>query len=222
MRETNDRVLATMAMKTLRFQDQMACGKRVAMRLLRLGLRPVVCCLLAWVVLLQSVPAIANPSRANIPIKPSPTLNLAPSVTPDETIIVYGLHRFDRTGMLTKATDQFTLSSDAFAPFNIMVQNGDAGGSGRVLIGTVRLNGSVVFSSNELNLQVPSLTQQVTLASQNTIDVTFFSRRAAFLTITVTATKRTNPTPPSISDFNPKSGIVGTPVTLTGTNLTSN
>src|SRR5438270_11880946 len=89
-----------------------------------------------------------NPKPANS----SPPTTSNPPAMPDETIIVYGPHRFDRTGMLTKASDQFTLPSDAFAPFNISVQNGDVGGSGRVLIGTVRLNGFVILTSTNLNL----------------------------------------------------------------------
>jgi RHS repeat-associated protein len=189
----------------------------------RLFLRSLVSCVLVSVLVLQSLPVPVNAANPNNRVSKIHLLRTSTRPTPpDETIVVYGPRRFDRTGILTKATDQFTLASDALAPFNIKVQNGDPSGSGRVLIGTVRLNGSVVFSSTELNLQTPALTQPVTLLSQNTIEVTFFSRRASSLTITVTATKHTNATAPSISDFNPKNGIVGTPVTITGTNLTSN
>src|SRR2546426_3002542 len=181
----------------------------------------LVCCVLTSVLVLQSISATSSnaSNRDTKPAHAGTTVNSKPLAPPDETIIVYGPHRFDRTGVLSKASDQFNLPADAFAPFTMMVQNGDPGGSGRVLIGTVRLKGSVVFSSTELNLEVPSLTQQVSLASQNTLEVTFFSRRSSFLTITVTATRRTNPAAPSISDFSPKSGPVGTPVALTGTNL---
>ncbi|HEY9500984.1 MAG TPA: IPT/TIG domain-containing protein, partial [Pyrinomonadaceae bacterium] len=141
---------------------------------------------------------------------------------PDETVTIYGPHKFDRTGLLTRATDQFALPADAFAPFNILVQNGDLSGSGRVLMGTVRLNGTVIFGSTELNLQVPSISQPVNLTAQNTLEVVFFSRRSSSLTVTFTATHHTSGTPPTISDFNPKSGVTGTQVTISGSNLTSN
>src|ERR1044072_2807262 len=153
--------------------------------------RSFVSCLLESALALQTLPVTtvnaANPDNRVNRLRASRTS--ARPAAPDETIVVYGPRRFDRTGMLTKAADQFTLPSDALAPFNITVQNGDPGGSGRVLIGTVRLNGSVVFSSTELNIQVPSLTRAVTLPSQNTLEVTFFSRHASFLIITITATK---------------------------------
>jgi len=214
-----------MASMTKQFLDQASRRAQRANNNSGLVLRSLVSCLLVSVLLLQSLSVTsANTNGTIAPVKTvappnSSRSNSAPSLPPDETIVVYGPHRFDRTGLLTKAADQFTLPADTFAPFAIQVQNGDASGAGRVLIGTVRLNGSVVFSSTELNLQVPSLTRPVTLAAQNTLEVTFFSKRASFLTITLTGTKRTNPLAPVISDFNPKRGIVGTPVTLSGTNL---
>lgn len=58
----------------------------------------------------------------------------------NQTIVIYGPRRFDRTGILTKATEQFNVPADALPPYNILVQNGETDGSGRVLIGTVRLN----------------------------------------------------------------------------------
>lgn len=210
--------------KSRRLIDRVSKWKRRTLSLHRFVLRSSVAFLLAALLTFQSVP-LAKVARATSNNRVTETHTRRSSekpIAPDETIVVYGPRRFDRTGMLTKATDEFTLPAGALAPFNVMIQNGDASGSGRVLMGTVRLNGSVLLSSNELNLQVPSLTVPVTPLSQNTIEVVFFSRHPSFLTITVTATKHTDATPPSISDFNPKNGPVGTSVTIVGTNLVSN
>src|SRR5262245_53590942 len=177
-------------------------------------LRSVVSGLLASFLVLQSLFATAARTANGEPTRDKSLAKEASEwvVQPDQTIVVYGPHRFDRTGLLTKSSDQFTLPADVFAPFTMEIQNGDAGGAGRVLIGSIRLNGSVIFSSMDLNLQAPNLTQQVTLASHNAIEVSYFSRRSAFLSITVTGTKRSvPPRAPSITDFNPKSGAVGTP-----------
>src|ERR1044072_7240401 len=144
-----------------------------------------------------------------------------PKATQTETIVVFGPRQVDRTGPLTKFSEQFTLPGDAVAPFNIQILNGALDGSSRVLSATVRLNGVVVADSSQLNLGVASVSKPTQLDTNNTIDGNFFGRPGAHLIITITAT-RGNPTaPPALSDFNPKQGSPGTIVTLTGPPLTS-
>ncbi|HET6974814.1 MAG TPA: RHS repeat-associated core domain-containing protein [Pyrinomonadaceae bacterium] len=137
----------------------------------------------------------------------------------NDTIVVYGPRQIDRTGPLTKFSEQFTMPADAVAPFNIQIVNGALDGTSRALTATVRLNGAVVADSSQLNLGVPSVTRPVQLAANNTIDGNFFGRPGAFITITITATRGNSSTPPTISDFSPKQGSPGTIVTLTGSFL---
>lgn len=139
-----------------------------------------------------------------------------------DAIIVYGPRQFDRTGPLTKFSEQFTLPGDAVAPFNIQILNGTLDGTNRVLSGAVRLNGTILADSNEINLAVPSTTKTIQLVPVNTIDGNFFGRPGSHITIIITATRGSTTAPPVISDFNPKQGSPGTIVTLTGTALKPN
>lgn len=150
--------------------------------------------------------AKANPEVSNIP-------------QGSETIVVYGPRRFDRTGPLTKFSEQFTLPSNAVAPFNIQIVNGALDGTNRALSGTVRLNGVTLVDSNQINIAIPSTTRSLQLAGSNTIDGSFFGRPGSHIIITITATRALPDQPPVISDFNPKQGSPGTLVTLTGTSL---
>lgn len=190
---------------------------RRAPRTSSLGARPAAALLLAAAILMQS----AIPPSA-LAANPGPRSNAAtePTAQSAETVNIFGPKRYDSAGFLTKAAEQITLPADAFAPFTVEVQNGAADGTGRALVGTVRLNGTVVFSSNELNLQAPSQTQTVTLSASNTLEISFLSRRAAFLVVTVKATRRPTPLPsPSINDFSPKRGNAGTAVNISGSAL---
>src|SRR6185369_10825718 len=139
-----------------------------------------------------------------------------------DTIVVFGPRSFDRTGALTKFSEQFTLPSIAVAPFNVQIVNGAIDGTSRVMTGTVRLNGVVLADSSQINIAVPEINKPAQLGINNTIDGSFFGRPGSHLIITITATRSTPGTPPAISDFNPKQGPPGTLVTLTGTSLKPN
>jgi RHS repeat-associated protein len=195
-------------------------SRRTAPRTSPLGARAWAALLLAATILMQ--PAVAPDARAAGRVPRAVVTHAAPepSAQTAETVIVFGPKRYDGTGFLTKAVEQITLPPDAFAPFTVEVQNGAADGTGRALVGTLRLNGTLIFSSTELNLQAPSQTQTVTLSASNTLELSFLSRRAAFLVVTVKATRRPAPLPsPSINDFNPKRGNTGTAVTIVGSAL---
>lgn len=143
------------------------------------------------------------------------------SITPQggQTMVVYGPRRIDRTGPLSKFSEQFTLPSDAVAPFNITIVNGALDGTNRVLSGTVRLNGVTLVDSNQINIAVASTTRPLQLAANNTIDGFFFGRPGSHVTITITAMRANPDAPPVITDFTPKQGSPGTLVTVTGTSL---
>ncbi|HKG60731.1 MAG TPA: RHS repeat-associated core domain-containing protein [Pyrinomonadaceae bacterium] len=162
---------------------------------------------------LQSIVFVPLSAKAN------PGVSKAPHST--ETIVVFGPRQFDRTGPLTKFSEQFALPADAVAPFNIQILNGGLDGSSRVLSATVRLNSLVVADTSQLNLGVASVTKPAQLDTSNTIDGNFFGRPGSHLIITITATRGNPATPPALSDFNPKQGSPGTIVTLTGTSLKS-
>jgi RHS repeat-associated protein len=149
--------------------------------------------------------------------------SLYPNVSQgSETSVVFGPRRFERTGPLSKFSEQFILPGDAVAPFHIQIVNGAPDGTSRVLTAMVRLNGLVLVDSSQMNLAVPSITIPAQLAITNTLDVHFFGKPGSQLTITITATRGTPGTPPVISDFSPKQGPPGTLVTLSGTSLKSN
>ena len=174
--------------------------------------RQIVGSLLVWAICLQSIAFLPTYAKAT-----ERTVSQG-----SDTIVVYGPRQFDRTGPLTKFAEQFALPSDAVAPFNIQIVNGSSDGMSRVLSGTVRLNGTVLVDSNQINLAVPSTTKTIQLASVNTIEGNFFGRPGSRIIITITANRGSTTAPPVISDFNPKQGPPGTLVTLTGTSLKPN
>jgi RHS repeat-associated protein len=137
-------------------------------------------------------------------------------------IVVFGPRLLNRTGPLTRFSDQFTLPGDAVAPFNIQVANGDLNGQGRVLTGEVQLNGQTIVSATELNVGTPSLTKSVKLLASNALSGSFFGRFGSHLSITFTATRATTGSAPVINSFAPTEGPPGTLVKLTGTNLKVN
>jgi YD repeat-containing protein len=193
---------------------------RVALRLHESG---VTSYLLALLLLSQSLlvvpPAYASARAASVP-EPRLVMKLAASPTQTtETVNVFGPRRFDRTGPLTRESAQFTLPPDVVAPFTLQVQNGAPDGSGRVLMGSVKLNGAVVFGAGELGPQTPTLSLTVTPAAANILEVSFFGRKDSFLIVTVTGKRVINGTPPSLTDFSPKKGEEGAAVTLNGTSL---
>jgi RHS repeat-associated protein len=168
-------------------------------------------------------PVYATP-KTNAPKKPTTERTSKPftSVTQGSEIVVFGPRRIDRTGPLSRFSDQFSLPVDAVAPFNIQIQNGDLNGQGRVLTAEIQLNGQAIVSATELNVGAPSLTKPVQLLSSNNLSVAFFGRFGSHLRITITATRASTGSAPAINSFTPTEGPPGTLVTLNGTNLKVN
>jgi RHS repeat-associated protein len=175
-------------------------------------------CLMAW----QAVVAPAAMAAAGAASRVGPRATgvgpAAPVAQAGGVIDVYGPRLFQRTaGPLTRAVEQFSLPTDALAPYSWKIENGAPDGSGRVSFARISLNGVNVVGPGELNPSVASLTRAVTLAAQNTLEVLFVGRPGSFVNITVSGTR---PIPaPVIHDFNPKSGPAGTLVTLSGSAL---
>ena len=143
----------------------------------------------------------------------------APSPQSVETVVVFGPKRFDRTGPVSRVSEQFDLPAGVGAPFTVQVTNGNTDGSNRVLSAVLRLNGTAINDAGQLSSAAPSLTQTVQLAASNTLEISFFGRFNSFINVTVTASRVTQGNAPAINNFNPKQGPAGTQVTLTGTNL---
>jgi RHS repeat-associated protein len=208
--------------KTKHYLKLMIYGaRRTARSLAAVRLRSYVAYLILSAMICQAILApvvMAGGANSRPAVAARPRNVAKPAPRPDSTVVIYGPKRFDSNGLLTKVTDHFSLPANVFGPFTLSLVNGAVDSSGKVLMGTVRLNGSLLFSSMDLNLQTPLLSTSVTLATNNTIDVSFLTRRPAFITVSVTGSS-TPAKAPSITSFTPSHGAVGTAVTITGADL---
>lgn len=182
--------------------------------------RRVVASLLVLTLYVQAVafvpvPAVVSPAVPAI----TPVVPATPATQTVETTVVFGPKRFDRTGPVSRFSEQFDLPAGTVAPFSVQVANGNPDGTHRVLSAVLRLNGAALNDAGQLSSSVPTLTLPVQLASSNTLDVSFFGRYGSFITVTVTASRVTASNNPVITNFTPKQGPTGTKVTLTGTSL---
>jgi RHS repeat-associated protein len=142
-----------------------------------------------------------------------------PNTQAAETFTVYGPQRFTRNnGAPLNVVQSFSIPADAVAPFNIFVDNGAPSGSNRVSTATIKLNGNTLYKSNDFNQNVPSLTQAVTLAATNTLEVKLGSAVGSYLTISFTGTRIANQ--PTLDSVTPARTTQGQTlnVTLRGTN----
>ena len=138
--------------------------------------------------------------RAKVSARKSKTTTTRSILQSTETFNVYGPRRFDRrTGQPVNVVENFSIPSDASAPFTILIQNGAADGSGRVSSATIRLNGADVFIPNNFNQTVGSLTKSVSLVATNTLEVRLASAPGSYLTVTFTATRQAQPPPTLVS-----------------------
>ena len=160
----------------------------------------------------------AAPDRVT---KPNPPATEEPSTIPQntETFNVYGPQRFTRlTGQSVNVVQNFSLPADANAPFNIVVENGAPEGSNRVSSATIKLNGADLYTPSDFNQNVSSLTKDVTLTANNTLEVKLNSAAGSYLTIRITATR--NASQPTLMSVTPARTTQGQilSVTLQGTN----
>src|ERR1041384_1783786 len=138
--------------------------------------------------------------RAKVSARKTKTTTTRSILQSTETFNVYGPRRFDRrTGQPVNVVENFSIPSDASAPFTILIQNGAADGSGRVSSAAIRLNGADVFIPNNFNQTVGSLTKSVSLVATNTLEVRLASAPGSYLTVTFTATRQAQPPPTLVS-----------------------
>lgn len=164
-------------------------------------------------------PAVNRPAAPESPNAARGVTTSAPTPQSVETVVVFGPKRFDRTGPVSRFTEQFDLPAGAVAPFTVQVTNGHPDGTSRVLSAILHLNGAALNDAGQLSSAVPSLTLPAQLSASNTLELSFFGRYNSFVTVTVTASRVIQGNTPVITNFTPKQGPTGTQVTLTGTSL---
>jgi hypothetical protein len=127
------------------------------------------------------------------------TLEIVDQLEETESVHVY---RFDgQKFTLTKTVNFFdTFYRDTAAPvletsefevhnpgggFVLTIVNGDRNGANRVSSGTIKLNGVVVLTPNDLNQQVRTVVRQVTVLAQNVLEAELAGKPSGQVLITV-------------------------------------
>ncbi len=177
------------------------------------GIAGVLILALLWSMVLPFTPRAA----ASVPTpNPAPP---QPNSVPQNTFTIYGPQRFTRdSGPPVNVVENFSLPTNAVAPFTILVENGAPSGSNRISSATIKLNGISLYTSNDFNQNVASLTRTVTLAATNTLEVKLSSAPGSYLTISLMATRAaTQPTLDSVTPARTTQGQTLS-VTLRGTN----
>ena len=174
-------------------------------------------CCVALVILMSLFWSLLTPASVPAKVadrksKPATSRSIPPQST--ETFNIYGPRRFDRqTGPPVNVVETFSIPADGIAPFTILVQNGAADSSGRVSSATIRLNGADIFTPQNFNQTVGSLTKSVTLASTNTLEVKLTSATGSYLTVTFTATRQA--LPPTLASVTPGRASQGQTLNVT-------
>jgi RHS repeat-associated protein len=108
----------------------------------------------------------------------------------DPTFKLFGTERFIRTtGPANEFTRNFTVTSEAGAPFQLCVLNGNPDGTNRLSSAEISLNGALVMTQSDLNQQVASLTRTINpVAGDNVLLIRLTSVPEGFLDICVTGT----------------------------------
>jgi len=102
------------------------------------------------------------------------------------SITTFGPRRFDRTtGPPNQYLEQFSLPANAASPYTLHIQNGNTDGTNRVSSATVKLNGVVILSPNDLNQNVAGVDRTVTLVSANALEVSLASVPGSYLIIDI-------------------------------------
>jgi YD repeat-containing protein len=114
--------------------------------------------------------------------------------------IVFGPHTYTRTaGAPNQFTETITLPPTLTAPFRLHVQNGDTAGHHQILGATIRLNGTVVASTDDFYTRtrgrygfdlhpVPAFDRPVALRTRNTLQVSLTGPRGSFIILTLFGT----------------------------------
>jgi RHS repeat-associated protein len=108
-----------------------------------------------------------------------------------DTVTFYGPRRFDRlAGSPVTVTESFVAPLGVLAPYTMQVQNGASDGTHRVSSASIHLNGTALFTQNEIKDSTPSISQVVNLQAVNTLQVKLTSAVGSFLTISITGVRQ--------------------------------
>ncbi len=99
---------------------------------------------------------------------------------------VFGPYRFIRNkGKPIEESMEFTLPSQFRGPYLMNVTNGDSEGSRRVDSAIIKVNETPIFDQNDFNEQVESLSEEISLFSQNRLEVKLAGAPGDLLTIQI-------------------------------------
>ena len=124
---------------------------------------------------------------------------LVPPALPAEKVL-FGPHTYTHTGgWPNQFTETITLPPTLTAPFRLHVQNGDPGGRHQVLGATIRLNGTVVASTDDFYTRtrgrygfdvrpVAAFDRSVALRTRSTLQVSLTGPRGSFIILTLFGT----------------------------------
>jgi len=96
---------------------------------------------------------------------------------------------YRRTAAPVTETRTFQVQNPG-AGFVLTVVNGATDGSNKVSSGTVKLNGAVVLSPNDLNQQVRKVVRQVTVLPENVLEVELAAKPVSGLSLGAGAVRR--------------------------------
>jgi Tol biopolymer transport system component len=104
-----------------------------------------------------------------------------------QTVTAFGPKQFNRTkGAPNEYVETFTLPQNCTnGTYKITVKNGTATGSNRVSSGVITLNGADVFTQSDFNQNVYLLEKQITLATNNTLEIRLASAPNSYLIIEI-------------------------------------
>lgn len=134
----------------------------------------------------------------------------APALQAGSSIILYGPQRFDyQPGPARNVYAQFTLPIGSPIAGVLRVQNGATNGTNRVTGAVVQLNGAVLTTARNINLNAATLDVPVTLPASNSLAVRLTGAPGSYLNITVLAK-------PIITALAPASARVGETINISG------
>jgi hypothetical protein len=110
---------------------------------------------------------------------------LIPSVRADGMAPIFGPKSYARTtGKPNSFTDVFQ-NCEPLGQYNLVVQNGNPGGSNRASAASIMVNGAAVVLPSDFNQSISTIIKPLILARKNVIDVSLASKPGSSITVTV-------------------------------------
>lgn len=140
-------------------------------------------------------------------------LTVSVLATVDGSFPVFETERFIRqNGAPGTDLREFALPASAGAPFRLCLVNGDPDGTDRIASASIKLNGVEVVGSTDLSQQVAGLMRDVSLLTENTLEIRLTAQPDGFVDLCVMAT---DIAPPVMAISAPPPGLVTRDTLLT-------